>query len=41
MTSGATLQTIARTIRLGCRPASMSAVVIATANPLKTDLVAI
>lgn len=41
MTSGATLQTVARTIRLGCRPAAISAIVIATANPLKTELVAI
>ena len=41
MTSGATLQTIARAIRRECRPASISAVVIATANPLKSDLVAI
>jgi ComF family protein len=41
MTSGATLQTVARTIRLGCRPAAVSAIVIATANPLKSDLVAI
>jgi ComF family protein len=41
MTSGATLQNVARTIRRGCRPASLSAIVIATANPLKSDLVAI
>ena len=41
MTSGATLQTVARTIRRGSRPASISAIVIATANPLKSDLVAI
>lgn len=38
MTSGATLQAIARAIRIGCRPAELRAVVIATANPLQTDL---
>jgi ComF family protein len=41
MTSGATLQTIAKTIRRGCKPASISAIVIATASPFKTDLTAV
>ncbi|HQY87157.1 MAG TPA: phosphoribosyltransferase family protein, partial [Tepidisphaeraceae bacterium] len=40
MTSGATLRSAAREIRRA-RPARIDAVVIATANPLKTDLVAI
>ena len=34
----ATLQTVARSIRRGCRPTEMRAVVIASANPLHTDL---
>jgi ComF family protein len=38
MTSGATLQAVARTIRHGCKPAEMRAVVLASANPLQTDL---
>jgi ComF family protein len=38
MTSGATLQAVARVIRRGCRPAEMRAVVLASANPLETDL---
>lgn len=41
MTSGATLQAAARAIRRACRPAGLDAVVIATANPLKSDLVAV
>ena len=38
MTSGATLQAMARAIKLGCKPKELRAVVIATANPLKTGL---
>lgn len=38
MTSGATLQAVARAIRRGCRPLEMRAVVLASANPLETDL---
>jgi ComF family protein len=41
MTSGATLQAMARAIKLRAKPKSFSAVVIATANPLKTDLVGV
>ena len=41
MTSGATLQAVARAIRQGAKPASLSAIVLATANPLKSDLTAI
>ena len=40
MTSGATLDAMARAIRAGCRPASLSAIVIAAANPLSSDLTA-
>lgn len=38
MTSGSTLQAIARAIRAGARPASLSAIVVAAANPMKSDL---
>lgn len=38
MTTGATLQAIARIIKTGCRPASFRAIVVASANPLQTDL---
>lgn len=38
MTSGATLQALARAIKVGCRPAEFRAVVVASANPLHTDL---
>lgn len=38
MTSGATLQAVARTIQGGCQPAELRGLVIASANPLTTDL---
>ena len=41
MTSGATLRAAAAAIRKSARPASLQAIVIATANPLHTDLAAV
>jgi ComF family protein len=41
MTSGATLAAVARAILAGSRPASLAAIVVANANPLTSDLVAI
>ena len=41
MTSGATLQSMARMMIQRAKPASLSAIVIATANPLHTDLSAV
>ena len=38
MTSGATLQALARAIRRDGRPAELRAIVLASANPLQTDL---
>lgn len=41
MTTGATLQAVARAMNESARPASICAVVIATANPLQTSLSAV
>lgn len=40
MTSGSTLQAVARAIKADARPASLAAIVVANANPLRSDLVA-